>query len=157
MFLAVVVLGGVIWFGGLIMMADALNSSGVIARLSPFFFRRLEGWPWMAALVALVGFYIYVHYGFASMTAQITALYPAFLTAALAAGIPPFVAALPLAFFSNLNAGLTHYGTGSAVIYFSAGYVDQKAWWKFGFLISLVNLFLWLGVGMVWWKVLRLW
>ena len=46
------------------------------------------------------------------MTAQVTALYPGFLAAALAAGVPPLLAALPLAYFSNLNAAMTHYGTG---------------------------------------------
>ena len=42
-----------------------------------------------------------MHYSFASMTAQMTALYPGFLAAALAGGVPPMLAALPLAYFSN--------------------------------------------------------
>jgi DASS family divalent anion:Na+ symporter len=62
-----------------------------------------------------------------------------------------------LAFFSNLNAGLTHYGTGSAPVFFGAGYVAPGAWWKLGFLISLVNIAIWLGLGSVWWKVIGLW
>ena len=65
--------------------------------------------------------YLYLHYGFASMTAQVTALYPAFLAEALAAGVNPLVAGLSLAYFSNLNAGMTHYGTGSAPLYFGTG------------------------------------
>ncbi len=115
------------------------------------------GWPWQAALVALVVSYLYIHYSFASMTAHITALYPAFLTAALAAGVPPMVAALPLAYFSNLDAGITHYGTGSAPVFFGAGYVSQTDWWRIGFIISLMNLVIWLGIGMWWWKLVGLW
>ena len=76
-----------------------------------------------AGLAALVLVYIYAHYAFASMTAHVTALYPAFFGAALAIGAPPLLAALALAYFSNLNAGLTHYGTGSAPVFFGAGYV----------------------------------
>ena len=91
------------------------------------------------------------------MTAHVTALYPAFLGAALTSGVNPLLAALPLAYFSNLNAGITHYGTGSAPVYFGAGYVTQGTWWKVGFLVSLVNLLLWLGVGLLWWKLLGWW
>ncbi len=146
-----------IWFAPLLMMADAMQELGVIKVLSAAVFHSLQGWSWLAAMAVLVLAYLYVHYAFASMTAHVTALYPGFLTAALATGAPALMAALPLAFFSNLNAGLTHYGTGSGPVYFGAGYVTQAEWWKLGFLISLVNLVLWLGVGSVWWKVLGLW
>ena len=96
--------------------------------------------------------YLYVHYAFASMTAHVMALYPGFLAAAVASGAPPMQAALALAVFSNLDAGLTHYGTGSAPIFFGARYVSQAAWWKLGFQISLMNVVIWLGVGSLWWK-----
>jgi DASS family divalent anion:Na+ symporter len=91
------------------------------------------------------------------MTAHATALYPSFLAAALAAGAPPLIAALALAYFSNLNAGITHYGTGSAPVYFGAGYVKQGTWWKLGFFISLMNLVFWVGIGMLWWKLIGYW
>jgi DASS family divalent anion:Na+ symporter len=146
-----------IWFAPLIMMAEQMNELGVFKIFSGRLFHLMTGWPWPAALMALVISYCYIHYSFASMTAHATALYPGFLGAALAAGVPPLAAALPLAYFSNLNAAMTHYGTGSAPVYFNAGYVRQGDWWRVGFLISLVNLVLWLGVGMLWWKVVGLW
>ena len=146
-----------IWFAPLIMMADQLNELGVVKILSGKLFAVTAGWPWRLALIVLVVAYCYVHYSFASMTAQVTALYPGFLAAALAAGVPPLAAALPLAYFSNLNAAMTHYGTGSAPVYFNAGYVRQGDWWRIGFLISLVNLAVWLGLGMLWWKIVGLW
>jgi len=145
------------WFAPLLMMSDELGSSGVVKLVSEALFGRLKGWPWAAGLVALVLVYIYVHYAFASMTAHVTALYPAFFAAALAIGAPPLLAALALAFFSNLNAGITHYGTGSAPVFFGAGYVAVGTWWKIGFLISLVNIAIWLGVGSMWWKAIGLW
>ena len=73
------------------------------------------------------------------------------------AGAPPLVAAFLLAYFSSLDASLTHYGTGSAPIFFGAGYVSQGTWWRVGLLISLLNLVIWLGAGMLWWKVLGWW
>lgn len=146
-----------IWFAPLVMMSEVLNENGTIRVLSQRLFGALIGWPWPAALFVLVAAYCYVHYGFASMTAQVTALYPGFLAAALAAGVPPVAAALPLAYFSSLDAAMTHYGTGSAPVYFGAGYVRQGEWWRVGFLISLVNLFIWLGIGSLWWKLIGIW
>jgi DASS family divalent anion:Na+ symporter len=145
-----------IWFAPLLMMADALQELGVIKILSNSAFVGLTGLPWLAAVGLLVLIYLYIHYGFASMTAHVTALYPAFLTAAVATGAPPLMAALPLAFFSNLNAGITHYGTGSAPVYFGAGYVSQGDWWRLGFIVSLINIVVWLGIGPVWWKIIGL-
>jgi DASS family divalent anion:Na+ symporter len=146
-----------VWFAGMLMMADALLDSGVVKIISSSVFARTAGWPWWAAAAFLACTYLYVHYGFASMTAHVTALYPGFLAAGLVAGAPPLLMALLLAFFSNLDAAMTHYGTGSAPVYFGAGYVSQTTWWKLGFLISLVNLVIWLGVGSLWWKVLGMW
>jgi len=146
-----------IWFAPLIMMADALVDSGVVKIVSGAIFARIGGWPWPVAAIVLACTYLYVHYGFASMTAQVTALYPGFLAAGLATGAPPLLMAFVLAFFSSLDAATTHYGTGSAPVYFGAGYVSQTDWWKLGFLISLVNLVIWLGVGSAWWKLLGLW
>jgi len=133
------------------MMADALNEGGVIAIISGGLFH------WGPPLAVLVAAYLYIHYVFASMTAHVTALYPGFLAAAIAGGAPPMLAAMALAYASNLDAGLTHYGTGSAPVYFGVGYINQSTWWKLGFVISLLNLVFWLGVGPVWWKLVGLW
>jgi DASS family divalent anion:Na+ symporter len=146
-----------IWFAPLLMMADALNEAGVIRVLSGTFFASLHGLPWLAALPLLAMTYLYLHYGFASMTAHVTALYPGFIAAAVLAGAPPLLAAMLLGYFSSLDASLTHYGTGSAPIFFGAGYVPQGTWWRVGFLVSVANLGIWLGGGMVWWKLLGWW
>ena len=146
-----------VWFALLLMMAEQLNEQGVIDLLSRSVFTHIHGWPWPLTLAALCIAYLYAHYTFASMTAHVSALYPGFLAAALAAGVPAPIAAWPLAFFSNLNAGITHYGTGSAPVYFGAGYVSQNQWWTIGFIVSVVNLAIWLGVGLVWWPLIGLW
>lgn len=36
-------------------------------------------------------------------------------------------------------------------------YVEMGAWWKTGFIISLVNIVIWMGLGGLWWKVIGLW
>jgi len=146
-----------IWFAALLMMADTLNSAGVITITTSAFLAHVRGVTWFLALPLLAVIYLYLHYGFASMTTHVTALYPSFIAAAMLVGAPPLVAAFLLAYFSNLDAALTHYGTGSAPVFFGAGYVSQGTWWRVGLLVSLLNLVIWLGAGMLWWKVLGWW
>jgi DASS family divalent anion:Na+ symporter len=146
-----------IWFAPLVMMSEVLNENGTVKVLSQELFGALKGWPWPVALVILVATYCYLHYGFASMTAHASALYPGFLAAAIAAGAPAMAAALPLAYFSSLDAAMTHYGTGSAPVFFGAGFVKQGEWWRVGFVMSLVNLAIWLGVGPLWWRLVGIW
>jgi len=67
-----------IWFAPLVMMSEVLNENGTVKLLSQELFSALIGWPWPVALVVLVAAYCYVHYGFASMTAHVSALYPVF-------------------------------------------------------------------------------
>jgi DASS family divalent anion:Na+ symporter len=84
-------------------------------------------------------------------------MYAPLLIVAIALGTPPELAVLTLAFFSNLFAGLTHYGSGPAPILFGMGYCSVATWWRMGFIISVVNIGIWLIVGGLWWKVLGLW
>lgn len=146
-----------IWFAPLLMMADEMSRQGVIKVIFDDAFNHLHGWPWPLAMAVLALGYFYAHYGFASLTAQISALYPGFLGAALAAGVPPSLAAWTLAVLSNLNAGLTHYSTGSAPVYFAGAYLSQNTWWSVGFIISVVNLAIWMGIGPMWWNFVGLW
>lgn len=140
-----------IWFGAFIAMADAMNSLGLTTWFGQFAASYFAGMHWSIALFLIILVYFYVHYFFASSTAHIGALYLPFLMVALQLGAPPLIAALVLAYASNLFGGLTHYGFGSAPILFGAGFVGLKQWWSIGFLVSLVNLVIWLGVGGVWW------
>jgi DASS family divalent anion:Na+ symporter len=146
-----------IWFGGLVMMASMLNTLGFMKWFAATVGQSMTGWSWLSALIVIMLVYFYSHYGFASTTAHVSAMFAPFLAVAVAVGVPPYLAALTLAFFSALNAGITHYGTGPAPIYFNAGYMDLKTWWKFGLIVSFVNIAIWMGVGFPWWKVLGLW
>jgi DASS family divalent anion:Na+ symporter len=145
-----------LWFGGLIAMADWLGRLGVTQWFARSVASRVHGpWLWILLILSLV--YFYSHYAFASMTAHVTAMYAPFLGVAVAAGAPALLAALVLGFFSTLNAAMTHYSTGPAPIYFGAGYVDQATWWKLGFVISVVHILVWLGLGLPYWKLIGIW
>ncbi|SDF00150.1 anion permease [Sporolituus thermophilus] len=146
-----------IWMGSLIGLADYLAKLGLIGWFAKSVGAAIAGIAWLPALMLLLVVYMYSHYGFASLAAHVTAMYAAFAAVAVAAGAPPYLAALSLAFVSNLFAGLTHYATGPAPIYFGAGFVPQGTWWRLGFILSVVNMIVWVGLGSMWWKVLGLW
>jgi len=146
-----------VWFAALVMMASFLNSLGLIPWFSATMGAFVGDIPWIPAFLILSLVYFYSHYMFASNTAHISAMYAAFLAVAIAVGTPPMLAALVLAFFGNLMSSMTHYGTGPAPVFFGSGYVDMGTWWKFGLLISIVNIIIWLGLGGIWWKILGLW
>ena len=146
-----------VWFAVLVMMASSLNKLGMIPWFSTNMESAVSGMSWIWALIILAIVYFYSHYLFASNTAHISAMYTAFLAVMIAAGAPVLLSALLLGFFSNLFACTTHYGTGPAPAFFGTGYVSQTKWWSLGFIISIVHIVVWLGIGSAWWKIIGLW
>ncbi|GJP30981.1 hypothetical protein CLOM_g7540 [Closterium sp. NIES-68] len=147
------------WFAALIAMANYLNKFGLIAWFSQTVVNVVSsmGLAWQPAFGLLVILYFYSHYFFASGAAHIGAMFVAFISVASALGTPPLLAAMVLSFVSNLMGGITHYGIGSGPPFYGSGYVSLNDWWFYGFICSVVNLVIWLGVGGVWWKFLGIW
>jgi DASS family divalent anion:Na+ symporter len=143
-----------IWIGLLIMLASKLNEYGMVSWFGKEFGAYLEGFPRLAVYMMVAAIYCYIHYFFASATAHISALFPLSMALMVAAGIPPFTAAVALGILSNVNGCLTQYGIGSGPVMFGAGYVTQAEWWKAGFLMSLIYMVVWLVVGPLWWQLL---
>lgn len=144
----------IVWFAALVMMATQLNKLGFIAWFGDTIGAQVEGMAWTSAFLILGLVYCYSHYLFASQTAHISAMYAPFL--AVAVGTPPALAALVLAFFSNLFSSLTHYANGSAPVIFGADYVPMSAWWGIGLAVSVLNVVIWVGVGWYWWDLIGL-
>jgi divalent anion:Na+ symporter, DASS family len=145
-----------IWFGGVVGLATMLAKLGLFKWFAAYVATHVTGLPWLPALIALVLVYNFSGYLFASLTAHVVALYVPFLTVAVAVGAPPLFAALLLAFFSSLCVSLTHYAGGPAPVYYGSNYVTLPRWWGIGFLVGIVNLIIWLGIGGLYWKALGL-
>ncbi|KAJ6948360.1 hypothetical protein NC651_002641 [Populus alba x Populus x berolinensis] len=118
------------WFAALIAMAGYLNKYGLISWFSQTVVKFVGGLglSWQLSFGILVLLYFYSHYFFASGAAHIGAMFTAFLSVASALGTPPYFGAIVLAFLSNLMGGLTHYGIGSAPIFYGANYVPLAKW-----------------------------
>jgi divalent anion:Na+ symporter, DASS family len=146
-----------VWYGGLVNMATMIGETGLTKLFAGRIGGLTTGMTWVAALAVIALVYFYSHYLFASITAHVLAMFAAFLLVAIAAGAPVGLSILVLIYFSNLNAGLTHYGTTPGPIYFGTGYVKQSTWWKTGLIASIINILIWSVVGIAWWKLLGWW
>lgn len=148
-----------IWYGGLVQLGTLLHRANVTTVFAHWVAANVQGWHVALLFLAVLLIYFYAHYAFASITAHILSMYPAFVGVLLSPDIdmPPWLAACVFAYASNFCAGLTHYGTTPAPIVFSVGYVTHGEWWRIGLILSVVNLSVWLTVGMGWWKLWGLW
>lgn len=147
----------VVWFSVLIFLADQLNKQGIIPWFSKAISHSVSGMSWWLIMLILVLIYFYVHYFFASGTAQVTAMFGAFLGVAISAGVPPMLAAMLLCLTAAAYGSTTHYANGPASALFSTGYVTQAAWWKMNFVLGLIYLVIFCGVGSLWMKVIGMW
>ncbi|XP_022727216.1 dicarboxylate transporter 2.1, chloroplastic-like [Durio zibethinus] len=146
------------WFAVLVGMAGQLTNLGIVSWMSGCVAKILQllSLSWSAAFVVLQTSYFFIHYLFASQTGHVGALYSAFLAMHLAAGVPGVLAALALAYNTNLFGALTHYSSGQAAVYYGAGYVDLPDVFKVGFIMAFINAMVWGVVGAFWWKFLGL-
>ena len=146
-----------IWFAPLVMMADQLNELGVVKIFSAKLFGLMAGWPWPVALIALVAAYCYIHYSLREHDRARDGALSRVLRggaggrrAAAAGGAAARVLLESErrddALRHRLRAGLFQRGIRAA------GRLVARR-----FLISLVNLAIWLGLGMLWWKAIGLW
>jgi divalent anion:Na+ symporter, DASS family len=143
-----------IWISLLIMLASKLNEYGLVTWFGKEFGYLVEGHRMIVVYVIVATIYFYAHYFFASATAHISALFPLSMALMVAAGIPPFPAAISLGILSNVFGCLTQYAIGSGPVMFGVGYVTQNEWWRVGFIMSVVYLAIWLFIGPLWWMLL---
>jgi divalent anion:Na+ symporter, DASS family len=146
-----------VWYGGLLMLGRALNDAQVTSEFARLVGGAFGGLGWPTLFACALGIYFYAHYGFASITAHILAMYPPFLALLLAKGAPAGLVIFSFACFTNLAAGLTNYGTTPSPMFFAHDYVSMKTWWRIGFIISLVNIAIWSTIGFGWWRLTGLW
>lgn len=146
-----------IWFSILIFMANELTELGFIPWLSKALGGSLNGMNWGIVLAILLVFYFYSHYLFASGTAHVSAMYAALLGVAIAAGVPPMLAATLLAMCGALYSSTSHYASGPASLLFGTGYVAQGDWWRMNAILGVFYIVVWFGIGALWTKVLGFW
>lgn len=142
-----------IWMGVLVNMAAYLSKFGLMSWFANAVGAQMAGMSWGFMLLVLTVIYTYAHYGLASNTAHIMALFGAFASIMVAAGAPPLGIAILYGAMANSCSLLTHYGCGVTPIFFGANYMPQGQWWKIGFCMTTLHLFVWLAIGLPWMKL----
>ena len=146
-----------IWYGGLVRLGKALNETGVTTEFAKGVGATFSGLGWVPLLAIALLIYFYSSYAYASITARVLAMFTPFLAVLIAAGAPKGLVFYAFATFSNFGAGLTHYGTTPAPMFFATGYTSLGIWWRVGLIVSLVNIAIWSTVGFAWWKLVGFW
>ncbi len=138
-----------VWFATLVAMAEGLSNVGFLAWFgsrAASYMTRISLVPMLIAVVAL---FFVIHYLFASITAQATALLPVFLLAVLSVpGVPAKAVTLVLVYSLGLMGVLTPYASGPAPIWYSGGYIPTKDFWRLGAIMGTLYLAVLLTVGL---------
>lgn len=149
-----------IWFAALLMMAGQVNKLGVTKWLGNTIGNAIEGHlgesSWVLVIIILCIVYVYLHYFFASGNAHIAALFPVFLSVAIALGVPQMIAIFALVVCTNYFGSITQFANARNPLLFAEGFVPVKTWWKVGFICSIVNLMIVFTIGLLWWKIIGL-
>ncbi len=143
-----------IWMGVLINMAAYLSKFGLMDWFAAAVGAQFSGLSWFYMLIVLSVIYLYAHYGLASNSAHIMALFGAFGAILVTAGAPVLGVLILFGALANSASFLTHYGCGVTPIFFGANFMGQGKWWKIGFIIATVHLIIWLGIGLPWMKAI---
>jgi len=146
-----------IWYGGLTQLGKSLATTGIPTEFAKAVGGLLGDLTWEPVFAVTLLVYYYAHYGFASITAHLLAMYPAFLAVLAAKGAPVGLMVYAFACFANLAAGLTNYGTTPAPLFFGLEYVSMRTWWVTGAVISVMNILIWSTLGFAWWHLLGIW
>jgi L-tartrate/succinate antiporter len=130
-----------VWFATLVAMADGLNQVGFLGWLAERSAAGLAGWPAVTIAVGLIALFFVIHYLFASTTAHATAVLPAFLVTVVAVpGMPVRAVVLTMLYSVGLMGVLTPYATGPAPVWFSAGYITPRDFWRLGAIMGAIYL-----------------
>ena len=145
------------WLGGFVALATALETTGFTRWFSANMQTRVEELGPITVAVTLALVYFASMYLFTQLTAHIIALAGTFFAVAANAGAPTELIVALIAYFSCLCGTTTPWSSGPVIIYFGQGYVSTGRWMRNGLAIALYQLFVWLTVGMAWWKFLGWW
>ncbi|MFV0449629.1 MAG: DASS family sodium-coupled anion symporter [Vibrio sp.] len=144
-----------LWFGGIIGLASALNKAKVFDWLAALIQNHVDFGNNPYVVLAVLGFLsIIVRYFFASASSYTIAMLPVFLTVGKVAGADPMALALVMIATSSYGGSLTHYGGGSAPIIFGSGYNTVKQWWTLGAIVAAVCFIVTMTIGYFWWDAI---
>lgn len=126
------------YFTSLLTLSAGLNEIGVVAWAANAFARPLTGVSPTTALILLVTLFFWIHYAFSSITSHATAVLPVVLAVGTAIpGLPMRTLAMLCLYSLGLMGVISPYATGPAPMYFGSGYIERRAFWRFGLIFGM--------------------
>ena len=139
-----------IWFAILFTMSSALNDLGFMSYVGDLLSSQIASFAKPVAFLILVLSYVLFHYLFVSQTAHLLALFGVFVGAGASLGLNVTALSFMLLFATNYFSVITPQGSSCNVLYLSSGYIKQGDVYKFGGLMTLLSLLIYLTVGTGW-------
>ncbi|MBV8030308.1 MAG: anion permease [Betaproteobacteria bacterium] len=134
--------------GSLITLSDGLARTGFVKWFADTVATHLAGFSPTTALVLLTTIYFLSHYMFASTTAHAAALLQVMLAVGLSIpGMPIAQLAMVLALTHGIMSVISPYATGPAPVYYGAGYLPTKDFWRLGAIFGAIFLGALLVIG----------
>ena len=151
--------GILIWFGGIIGLSSALDKFGFFKWLTVVMKDILpaQGIGTFTTFVIIALLAVIPHYVFPSLVGYIATFAPVIFSFVAVTGAPRYPATFLVAFLMVISSTLTHYGNGLGPLLMGTGYVEKTAWWKIGFIVTLLATVVYLTLGLAYWKVIGLW
>jgi len=132
----------------LVSLADGLARTGFIQWFDQTVASYMSGYSPTVAMYALVAIYFFSHYMFASTTPHATAMMPVMLAVGMSVpDMPVKQLALLLAMTHGIMGVITPYATGPAPVYYGAGYITGREFWKLGFIFGVLFIVALLGIS----------
>jgi L-tartrate/succinate antiporter len=130
-----------VWLATLVTMADGLAQVGFLTWFAKSSASALSGISVLPMMIAVISIFFLIHYFFASLSAHTTALMPVFLAAMMTLpGLPIRPVVMVLGYTLGLMGVISPYATGPAPMYYGAGYIKSKDFWRLGFIFGMLFL-----------------
>ena len=147
-----------VWFAVLMGMANQLKKLGftdwVGSEVSQLLLSGMDGASPVVFLLAMMSFYLFTAYFFASGTAKVVALAPVILGALISLGVSPLLSVLAVAGITNIGCNLSTYSHARNPLLMGYGYHTDKEWMRNGLVIAICGAVLFMGAGLIWWNIL---
>jgi DASS family divalent anion:Na+ symporter len=146
-----------IWLSILNIMAEKLVEYGLIQHYALVLNQKLVGLSWGVVLVFVSLIYYFARYLIPGNVLHACAMFLAIANVLIGCGVPPKIGCMTLAMITAFCGFVTPYANSSSPLYMNTGYIEQKLWWRIGFITSFIYLFIYFVIGAAWWKFLGYW
>ena len=138
-----------IWFAILYTLSTELDHLGFMQYVGDIMGHWVDGFSWPVTYVLLLVIYIAIHYLFVSQSAHLLALFGVFLGISQPE-VPLHLMGMMLLLATNFFSVMTPQASSANVIFAGSGYLTGREIYRYGGLVTLVCLAIYLFIGTPW-------